>query len=356
MKIRFAVRVLVVSWAVLAASPLLADDELPVYQVLPCAAKCVNATPPVPVDIPKAVFPDERWTGAAFVEGFAIIRYTVGIDGLVREAAVTRLIGPPEFGTAAADAVRRRIYQPATVDGKPVEVTRWVWVDFKAHFVGKGARPDIADGFRKALALIHDGKLDEALKVLTVEQSRQRLNFYERSMIAYATALIHAEHKNWLEANDDIGLATIHEGANLDRQVQASAVKLRIRIDLQLGQVADALQWLAILKKLDLADDATQKFVDAAMAKAASLENIFVTARIPQASAGDSWWHTLYRRTFSFADVEGKLDRFELACDQQSIASDANGAAEWHVPKDWSNCRIVVHGPPGTKFDLVESN
>ncbi len=334
-----------------------ADDDLPAYRVLSCATKCANVQPAQPIDKPKPHFPDLE-NDYAPVEGFVEIRYTIGVDGHVRETSVARLIGPDEFARAATDAVSKWTFKPATADGKPVETTSTIIFDYKLSDAHIGASPDIAGAFNTAFHFIREGKLDEALAKLTEAQARKRLNYFERTMIAYAEALAYTERKDYLAARECINLALIHRGADLDSKVRVDAIRLRIKLDMKTGAVAAGLAAFEYLKKIapPAADDPIVDLVAQARANADKGENIFVQARIPATGISDAWSHTLYRRSYVFANVVGRLDTFRLVCDQQSMESPVSTSAEWHVPKDWSNCAVVVRGTPGTTFDFVEED
>jgi TonB family protein len=353
--VRAGLGVMVVSAALCGSAR--ADDDLPSYRVLSCATKCANVQPAQAIDKPTPHLPDVE-NDYTPVEGFVEVRYTIGIDGHVRETSVARLIGPDEFALAATDAVSKRTFKPATVDGKPVETTSTITFDYKLRDAYKGARPDIAGAFNTALHFIREGKLDEALAKLAEAQARKRLNFFERTMIAYAQALAYTERKDYLTALECINLALIHGGADLDPKVRGDAIRLRVKLDMETGAVAAGLAGFEYLKKIapPAADDPIVDLVAQARANADKAENIFVQGRIPATGISDAWGHTLYRRSYVFANVVGRLDTFRLVCDQESLESPVSAAAEWHVPKDWSNCGVFVRGTPGTTFDLVEED
>jgi TonB family protein len=344
---------------VLAGGNARADDELPSYRTLPCVTKCANAVAAEPIFRPAPHFPlIDAGVNGHYVEGFVDIRFTIGTDGLVRDVAIERLIGPKEFANAAVDACKQRTYKPAQVNGKPVEEVSIVRYEFRVPNGPRGARSEIAEKYTDALSLIHDGKLDDALALLIEAQSKPRLNFYERTMIAYVSALIYVRREDYLSAAEAIDLATIHNGRDLDSRVVYRALNTKIQIDLRLGQMAEAQRDFELLKQQSdfKSDDPIVKLVADVKAKADSMDQFSVLARIPQADDRDSWHHLLYRRAYRFQNIKGSLERFQLSCDQQAIESPISETAQWHVPPDWSNCYLIVHGAPGTTFELVEAN
>jgi hypothetical protein len=67
-----------------------------------------------------------------------------------------------------------------------------------------------------------------------------------------------------------------------------------------------------------------------------------------------NWEHTLLRREFGFARIEGQVDRFELRCDWRRVVGEVNTSDAWRVPDSWGNCDVFVFGDPGARVRLVE--
>ena len=73
-------------------------------------------TPPKPVYRAQPVFP----RGLAHQEAEATIEAVIGEDGRPRHICITA--GNPDWGRAVAAAFRQWVFEPATLDGKPVAV------------------------------------------------------------------------------------------------------------------------------------------------------------------------------------------------------------------------------------------
>ena len=70
----------------------------------------------------------------ARLEGSVILQAVVRRDGTVGELHVLRCTEPNMgFEEAAMDAVVQWLYEPATQDGRPVDVFFTVFVDFSLH-------------------------------------------------------------------------------------------------------------------------------------------------------------------------------------------------------------------------------
>ncbi len=337
------------------------DSDYPAYTILKCETGCSKRTGPTPDGTHGGYFPGPELH--AFdqyrSEAFVLIRYTITAEGTVKDPVVERLIGPQDFAKGSLEAVEGWRYHPATVDGKPVATYNWhTEMTYMFDPVQRGARDKVYDAYQKARDLLEQGKVDDAKVVLLPILSLDRLNFYERSMVSYLLAVIDIRQKDYITARELIEDATLQGGRFLSRQAQVAAMRLRIEIDGLTGQFGDALEWLEKLKaRTDLAaDDPEIKLIDKINARLADPQPIAVMGRIPVAGYLDIWTHTLLRRNFAFPQVEGKIERFELRCDQQEIESAISDKAEWHVPKSWSNCQLEVFGAPGASFRLFEAN
>ena len=67
--------------------------------------------------------PDPEYTQAALdheIEGTMLVRCVVGLNGKVRDCQVLKAL--PFMDHAVLDALERRTYSPALLDGKPIEV------------------------------------------------------------------------------------------------------------------------------------------------------------------------------------------------------------------------------------------
>ena len=70
---------------------------------------------------------------------------------------------------------------------------------------------------------------------------------------------------------------------------------------------------------------------------------------------GEPLWHYVpARRTFSFANANGNVERFEARCEGQRISGDFEPEKTWTLAPEWGFCRIIVFGSDGATFDFLE--
>jgi len=336
------------------------EADLPSMQVLQCQTACGKWTDPKPIGVHHGHFPsaEEHAAESHRSDAFVLIRFTITAEGKVENPVVERRVGPQDFADQSLEAVKDWRYEPATANGVPVARYNWYAKINYQSSSGQGARNTVYDACRTARELIGKGKYAEANAVLIPILSLERLNFYERSMVSLLLAVNDMGLKDYLSAQERIEDATIFDGWFLPKAAFVEAIRLQIQIDTMMRQYSDALDRFELLKKrTDITKgDHEAALIDKINVALADPSPILVIGRIPPVGYLSLWHHALLRRNFTFPRVDGKLERFELSCDQQKIESAITAKAEWHVPKNWSNCGLNVYGSPGATFVVAETN
>jgi TonB family protein len=335
------------------------DVPQPTIRTLPCATTCANSTGPIADYHPIPRFPERNldWYGV-YVEGYVLLHYTITEEGKVSDVTMLELVGPKNFLDSAQDTVKSWTYKPATLNGKPVATCHTLQVSFSVPWASVGARGAISNTYRQAVADVKASKFEDALVKLNQAQSTPQLNFYERGMLANLAGQIALTKSDYWEARRLSKLATDHESGELPRAVAQNLMETRIKASLALGDLVDALESLDRLKAWKHFDPATPivKLVEDARAKVDSMPMFGMTGKIPEAGeTGQNVYFGLYHRTFAFGNISGSLQRFTLSCKQQAIESEITEKTEWHVPKSWSDCHVLVRGTPGTTFKVVQA-
>jgi hypothetical protein len=66
------------------------------------------------------------------------------------------------------------------------------------------------------------------------------------------------------------------------------------------------------------------------------------------------WYYRPQRRTFSFANRSGSVNRFEARCENGRVGGDFVESKLWTLPPDWGRCHLFVFGDDGASFDFRE--
>lgn len=68
----------------------------------------------------------------------------------------------------------------------------------------------------------------------------------------------------------------------------------------------------------------------------------------------EPWSHALEQRTFTMAEVNGKVRKLELACGKERKRLDYQPAVDWSIPSGADACTLLVDAKPETTFALYE--
>jgi hypothetical protein len=66
------------------------------------------------------------------------------------------------------------------------------------------------------------------------------------------------------------------------------------------------------------------------------------------------WVYEPARRTFSFANTGGNVERFEARCEGGRLSGEVSPGQSWSLEPEWGKCRITVFGDDGATFDFLE--
>lgn len=337
------------------------DAPLPTPQLLlSCGSQCVSFTHAKPLkhDIPE--FPRSEVSGFYNTnsEGYVWLRYTVGVDGKTYDVSKVYGLGNQEFSQRVIEAVRNWTFEPALMNGKPTVQSRSFQQIFSISNPSP-VRPAILSAYKEAGALFDSGKLDEASAILQDALTGLRLSLLERAMLSLPLAKIAMRRKDYLEARRYALMVTLPGLKPLPDFLALGFWETLISADLMLGEFNDAFKAFDGLQRTS-GFNSSSPYVDLINRARSQLKDapqVVTQARIPPQGAENLvYWHSLNRRTFSFAAVVGSLDRYAMDCDQSVTESKISLTAEWRVPARWSNCTIYVYGAPGTTFRIVETN
>ena len=66
------------------------------------------------------------------------------------------------------------------------------------------------------------------------------------------------------------------------------------------------------------------------------------------------WAYVPARRTFSFAALNGNVERFEVRCERERLEGRIEAEKTWSLPEGAGNCQVFVFGEDGATFEFVE--
>lgn len=129
----------------------------------------------------------------------------------------------------------------------------------------------------------------------------------------------------------------------------------------QFGHFADALRTYALLER----EAGGSKGIEAATKRAEEIAVLLDSAPTITANATiynpcdcdqgtPLWYYRPARRTFSFANLDGNVERFEARCETGRTGDNIEEGITWTLAPDWGRCHVFVFGDDGARFDFIE--
>lgn len=292
-------------------------------------------------------------------EGMVTLSYVVGVDGSVRDVFVQDSSGEPEFEKAAINAMKRWTYEPATLDGEPVEQCHNAVRMYFTFEDTNGARSSFRRKFGEATQLLIAGEVEKAAPRVAELVSFKGPNLFERThawMLEGWLARLRGEDDAALEKLDLAMTGDFLSGVYYEQALRWRFAMTAERLRLQSALAAyDELMGLEenILPTADVT-----KMAEQIRALQASDKRIVLEGKVDDARAANGalglWSHKLFRRRFGFDELEGSYDHVDIRCDYRRAQSPISGDEIWEIPESWGECTILVFGEPGATFKLVE--
>jgi TonB family protein len=293
-----------------------------------------------------------------------IVSFIVSTSGEVIEPMIEDTSGLEALENAAIAAVRRWRYEPATMNGAPVEQSM---VQTKITFRSEdsnppGARASFKARYKEIAELIDSGELAEAEALLADLEFKGRTNLYEDAWFWWLKS-IYLEKANGdeTEIRKALGRALGYEEDYLDPNVFVVAIQRLYVSQVKQLMFAAARDTFERLRDSWTAQRSEHhEAIVAVLAPsyeqineiAASDELLYINGEIGD---HDYWVHRLFRRAFSLANVNGRVDMVDIRCERGNMRYVSFPIDNvWEIPEGWGGCGVYIKGEPGTTFKLEE--
>ena len=294
-----------------------------------------------------------------------MLSFVISPTGDVTEPMIEDSSGVESFERAALRAVEGWKYTPAMEDGEPVEQAM---VKTRIFFQLEGAAQQGASSafiakYRRISRSINDDDFAAAEPLIAELEFGERNNLYEDAWFWWTKYVYLAESgsTDTAEMRRCLQRAIGYEQEYLPPDQFVAAAE---RLVVAHARALDVSAAIATFERLR--DAKTARRSDSYERAVANLqptyerllaiingEDLLVT----NGTVGefDYWVHDLLRRSFSFADITGRLSALDIRCERGTRRYDAVPAETiWTVPKSWGTCGAYVKGEPGTTFAFQE--
>lgn len=287
-------------------------------------------------------------------QGWVELSYVVTEDGRVIDPVVEDSSGSRLFEKAALRTVEAWKYEPATVNGKPVQQCQTkVLISFAIEDnelqVSRGFYSDYRK-IDKALLKGDAGKAQELLDEMSEAggMTNAELAWYW-SLRARHEGLA-GDKPAQLEA---LRKATVSDGRWITEELYPGILLLRAVRELETGDYVEAIG--SYEKLLETGSDLPEiEALGEMIQKVRRFADSDQMLAVPASIESENWRHRPLRRKFTLTQIQGTLDDLEIRCSWKRFVDKAREGVSWKIPESWGDCSIFVFGEPGSSFTLVE--
>ena len=288
-------------------------------------------------------------------EGWVELSYVVEPDGSVSNVIIEDSSGQRDFERTALKSVKRWTFEPATVNGEPVQqCNSSVRLDFTLGGKRQGARGSFVKRYHEVRQLIVDDQFSEAEEALNALKERPKWNLYEDAWYWMAKAHYYMETGDEQRQLSSLMKAAGSSGRYLDDELYGTVLTQIFVLQYQQHHYQAALETYDKLTSNEYSRQQAaewQVYQQKIEAILAGPEHIGVYGEITDKS---HWLYRLSRREFAFVDVNGQLDKLDIRCDRKRHVYSFNPDNAWKLPESWGSCWVFVYGEPKSNFTLVQ--
>lgn len=292
-------------------------------------------------------------------EGWVVLDFMVDPKGKPYEIEATRLGGHKSFVEEAVRAVEQFVYEPASLNGRPVHARTTRTIRFS---LGDKLYPRVSRDFFH----VYQNFLREAFEAnseTAIHQSYQQLSAFgiqktgEMELLNFAKALYASRIKDHFRAMEYLTDALSLENEDSVFQDEERLRHLQSLFWLQFhnknfGAALDT--WQRIEPKLsDSRKRSSYTNLVTQILGYKESERAFAARR--SINGTKRFAHKLLTNAFTLSNVEGSLTTAKLYCISGFIIYEIELQVRYVVPPNLSDCRLVVTGSPNTTFTISEN-
>ncbi len=283
--------------------------------------------------------------------GWVELAFMVDSSGHPAAVTVMQSTGNKIFEETATQAVEQSIFEPATLNGKPIESDSAIKYAFLTGGPS-GASPDFVNAYgslRNAISAEDRGAADAATKKLVIT------NVYEDAYFGVAT---YSYASKWgTEAERLAGLRRAIASESRARYLPVAMFKevllACLQLELQTHQYAEATATWKSLENLGV-DDKTAVIVRPIMARLEKVRSDDSEYDVSDQIAKDSWHLHLFKRHFRAAVSAGQISDVKLRCDKGYVRFAFDPTLQYEIPSTDGDCWMELDGAPRTQFKLTQ--
>ncbi len=293
-------------------------------------------------------------------QGWVELNYVVTEEGKVIEPVVEASSGSRAFERAAINTVKRWSYEPALLNGEPIQQCKTA---VRISFAIDGSQTGVSKGFNRRYK-----KIDQALDQGDIESASSKLEdaFQSKGLTLGELSWLWALQARiaGIQGDKERQLVAVRRALAVSKkwipdQLRVGLLKTQAILETEKGNYSAAMAAYSGLKTIDGADTSKLDLVAEKIRTLAESDHlIFTAAEIGGIDSCETcvsqWRYKPLRRAIEITDIDGELGNLELRCEWQRYVDKAREGVAWEIPDSWGDCSVVVHGETGSTFKLVE--
>lgn len=285
-------------------------------------------------------------------EGWVKVSVMVDPKGKPFEVGVVESTGNPVFERAALDSMQHTSFEPATLNGTPIEGIFELRYSFTNPVPTHGAQPQFVAAFKAFEAAI---KANDRAAADAAGRRLNITNLYESAY--YGIAEYHYASLWGNEADQEMALShALGAADHLPLPQRRSALLENLKLQLKRHDFAQVLQMSSQLRKTGIDKD-TEAQLQSAVDNVQRLQkepgSYTMSGTVPDLGAWSVW---LFKRTFSASVSTGVISQIKLKCARRYVSFTFDPSLQYNVPESYGSCRLVLEGTPGTELTLTQSS
>ncbi len=291
-------------------------------------------------------------------EGWVRMSFVVTPDGRAVDPIILDSSGGGGFETEARAILEKWRFEPGDAE------VPWNFVDIRTE-INRG-KDRITNNFgrryQRVMRHLYDEENEAARSQIDETYKVGGWNLYESTMFWLMMGRVEGvedDHAGKLEAySRALAMGKSNAITNEDRATLLERIFL---LQVHFNQLAAANRTHIRLQGVEENEESLQRLAERIAEVQAKLDNdATLTAKAVIYNPCDCdegeplWVYSPARRTFSFANTDGNVERFEARCETGRIGDDIEPGKSWTLAPEWGSCRVIVFGKDGATFDFLE--
>ncbi len=293
-------------------------------------------------------------------EGWVRLNFVVGPDGQAVDPIIVDSSGGSLFEQSALAVVSAWQFQPPEAGVELANNT--VEVRFEIEGERDRATRNFLRRYRDIVQDLYYVNLDKARDRVDTANDFGGWNLYESTMLALLNARLEGAEGDNVEQLEHYRRAlALSNPTSLDGKDRREVLGKILELEIETQQYGVALITLETLRAEAGSDANLADFADTVTRLESSVngsEPLVANGTIYNpcnCDAGDPLWtYAPIRRSFSFDELNGNVERFEARCENNRISAQVETGTKWSLPADWGSCQVFVFGDDAATFEFIE--